>query len=275
MATVTRGQFRNELGNGVELDDPGLKDGLEGTGVSEADLQSADLDGDGVISGKGELNALFKVVDGVDHNKKSASFLDDGPAGTVYHALLGARRPPPDGAATAQAARDRASTQGSDYALSKSPTSPLANLSGNQEPGVTQPGWLKDKNKCNQFVGDALTQAGVEAPTVSMGPGKGVHYQRAETWPNRTDLFDRVTDPKDIRPGDVIVRDYPGTGTGSAHIEVVTGVNPLRTTGAHDNGAYEQDNKWLDGATYDPNTRSFTDTVGKDVYVLRPKKHGD
>jgi hypothetical protein len=275
MATITRGQFRNELGNGVDLEDPGLKDALAGTGVTEADLQSADLDGDGIVSGRGELNALFKVVDGVDHNKKSASFLDDGAAGGVYHGLLGARRPPPDGAATAQAALDRATAQGANYAKSESPTSPLANLSGNAEPGVTQPGWLKDKNKCNQFVGDALTQAGVEAPTVSMGPGKGVHYQRAETWPNRTDLFDRVTDPNDIRPGDVVVRDYPLTGEGGGHIEVVTGVSPLRTTGAHQDGAYETENTWLDGANYHANTRSFTDTGGKDVYVLRPKRHAD
>ena len=233
MSTVTRGQFRNELGNGVGLDDPDLKDALEGTGVSEADLQSADLDGDGVISGQGELNALFKVVDGVDDNKKSTSFLDDGSAGTVYHALLGARRPPPDGAATAQAALDRATAQGGNYAKSESPTSPLANLSGNDQPGVTQPRWLQNKNKCNQFVGDALTQAGVEAPTVSMGPGKGVHYQRAETWPNRNDLFDRVTDPNDIRPGDVIVRDYALHRRGQRSHRGGHRREPARTTGAH------------------------------------------
>jgi hypothetical protein len=51
-------------------------------------------------------------------------------------------------------------------------------------------------------VGDALTQAGVRAPTVTMADGS-LHYARAETWAGRTDLFNRVTSASDIRVGDV------------------------------------------------------------------------
>jgi hypothetical protein len=39
MSTVTRGEFRQQLGNGVDLADPDLPDALAGTGVSEADLR--------------------------------------------------------------------------------------------------------------------------------------------------------------------------------------------------------------------------------------------
>jgi hypothetical protein len=76
---------------------------------------------------------------------------------------------------------------------------------------VSRPSWLKNESKCNQFAGDSLTQAGVQAPTVRMANGS-LHYARAEKWPGREDLFDRITDPDKVKIGDVIVKDYPGTG---------------------------------------------------------------
>ena len=123
-------------------------------------------------------------------------------------------------------------------------------------------------NKCNQFVGDSLTQAGLQAPTVRMADGSK-HYSRAETWPAREDLFDRITDPAAVRVGDVVVRDYPTNGEGGAHVEVVTGLNPFRTTGAHADGAYEVQSDWLAGAQFNAANRSFS-SGGNDVYVLRP-----
>jgi hypothetical protein len=117
-------------------------------------------------------------------------------------------------------------------------------------------------------VGDALTQAGIQAPTSRMQDGS-LHYSRAERWPEREDLFDRITRPADVKVGDVVERDYPGTGESNAHIEVVTGLNPFRTTGAHADGAYEMQSDWLAGTTYDPTTRSFS-SGGDDIYVLRP-----
>jgi hypothetical protein len=272
MSTITRSGFRNTFDDGIDLGDTDLKEALQGTGVTEADLAKADLNGDGIVRGRKELDRAFKVVDGVDDNGKAGSFLDAGEAGQIYKGMLAAKAPPPYyGAEIAQAARDRAATDGAGYADANAPTSPLVQLSGNTDPGVTRPGWLQNQNKCNQFVGDALTEADVRAPTVTMADGS-LHYARAESWPGRRDLFDRVTDPADVRIGDVMVRDYPRQGEGGAHVEIVTGLNPLRTTGAHETGAYEQANSWLQGATYDRANRSFSEASGNGVYILRPQR---
>jgi hypothetical protein len=60
-------------------------------------------------------------------------------------------------------------------------------------------------------------------------------------------------------------------GQSTAHIEVVTGVNPMRTTGAHYADAHEQQVDWLACANY--NSTSQTWTRGPDeIYVLRPKR---
>ena len=273
MSRVSRGAFQQTLANGIDLGAPDLADDLMGTGVSEADLAKADLNGDGLLFGDTEIRRAFTIVDGVDHDGSSKTFETTGDAGAVYRALQSARRPPPDGVASAQAARDRVTSDGPDYARTRSPTSPLDRLSGNTRPGQTHPGWLAGQNKCNQFVGDVLTQAGVAAPTVTMRDGS-LHYATAESWPTYHNLFSRVTDPKDIRPGDILVRDYLGApGANGGHIEVVTGTGPLRTTGAHETGAYETDNDWLDGARYQPASRSFSDAVGDDLYILRPTKY--
>jgi hypothetical protein len=272
MSTVTRNGFRSTFEDGIDLGDKDLEDALPGSGVTRADLEKADLNGDGIIRGRKELDLAFKVVDGVDHNRKSSSFLDAGEAGQIYRGMLAAKAPPPYyGMQIAQAARDRVAADSAGYADANAPRSPLAGLSGNVDPGVTRPSWLQDQNKCNQFVGDALTAAGVRAPTVTMADGS-LHYGRAETWPARTDLFDRVTDPADVRVGDVLVRDYPRQGAGGAHVEIVTGLHPLRTTGAHETGAYEQSNGWLQGSTYNAANRSFSEANGNEVYILRPQR---
>jgi hypothetical protein len=276
MSTITRSGFRSTFESGIDLADQDLKDALRGTGVSEADLKKADLNGDGVVRGRKELDAAFNAVDGVDDNGKANSFLDTDPeAGKVYRGMLAAKAAPPYyGAEIARAAGERVASDGPRYAYDEAPTSPLAGLSGNAHPGVTRPDWLEQRNKCNQFVGDALTQARVKAPTVTMDDGS-LHYARAEAWPARSDLFDRVTSASDIKIGDVVMKDYTSsTGTGSAHIEVVTGVNPMKTTGAHDTGAFEQQGNWLAGATY--NSTSQTWIRGTDeIYVLRPKTKVD
>jgi len=178
------------------------------------------------------------------------------------------------GQAIVDAARSRVTSDGQDYAYDRAPTSPLAGLSGNTHPGVTQPGWLQNNNKCNQFVGDSLTLAGVEAPTIPMDDGT-IHYAPAEAWPARHDLFQRITKPADIQVGDVIVRDYPGSGDSTAHVEVVSGTNPLRTTGAHHDGAYESTSNWFGGTTYDSNSQSFGESSGNRLYILRPNRCGD
>jgi hypothetical protein len=81
----------------------------------------------------------------------------------------------------------------------------------------------------------------------------------------------RRTRPPPQRRGD---HHDPGAGESTAHVEVVTGLHPLKTTGAHSDGAYETENHF-DGATANPGNRSFTDSGGNDVYILRPKKSAD
>jgi hypothetical protein len=149
--------------------------------------------------------------------------------------------------------------------------------------GARTPAWVKASPTnwllCaaahnNQFVGDALTQAGVRAPTVTMADGS-LHYARAESWPGRTDLFNRVTSASDIRVGDVIMRDDTSSaGTSTAHIEVVTGVNPMKTTGAHFRSAFESQGDWLAGATYNTGTQAWSRGTDE-IYVLRPKSKRD
>ncbi|PZR12682.1 MAG: hypothetical protein DI536_13960 [Archangium gephyra] len=135
---------------------------------------------------------------------------------------------------------------------------------------MSQPGWLKNNWKCNQFVGDSLTQAGVKAPTWAMADGT-VHYASAEKWPSFTNLFDRITDPTQMKPGDIVVRDYPGSGDATAHIETVTSVEPFKSIGAHRDAAYEQAGEnWTAGGTYNPARRNF-EVGGNEVYILRPK----
>jgi hypothetical protein len=271
-SSITRKGFQSTFETGIDLEDSDLASSLGADGVSLAELKEADLDGDGVISGRGELNRAFNVVDSVDSDGKANSFLNAGEAASVYGALLDARRPPPYfGAAIAKAAADRVASDGPGYAFDSSPTSPLVGLSGNVKPGITRPAWLEQNNKCNAFCGDVLTQASVVAPTVTM-PDGSLHYARAETWPNYKDLFTQVTNQSDIKVGDVIMRDNTASrGASTAHIEIITGVAPMKTTGAHATGADERSEDWLAGATFNPTTGTWV-RGDDEIYVLRPKK---
>jgi hypothetical protein len=175
----------------------------------------------------------------------------------------------------AKAAAGRVSADGPNYAWDKAPTSPYKNLSGNRVPGESRPSWLANNNKCNQFVGDALTAAGMKMPTFRMTDGTE-HYMNAERLPHQAKHFDRITDPQQIRPGDVFVLDYPGSGESTAHTEVITGFDKatgnMKTTGAHSDGAYEKDRgAWLQSFNYDSQRKCWTNSSGQDLYILRPK----
>lgn len=274
MTNISRNQFNQTLKNGVDLGSDKLKTGLEGTNVSVDDLKGLDANNDGKLAGA-ELNAAFKTVDDFDKNGSSRSFKDAGEAGQVYAALKAAKIPGPYfGESIKKAALDRVTSDGPGYAWDSAPTSPYKNLSGNKTPGVTRPSWLKNNNKCNQFVGDALTQAGLKMPTFKMENGSE-HYVNAERLPNYKNHFDRVTDKADIKPGDVFVLDYPSTGESTAHTEVITSYDKdtgtLMSAGAHSDGAYEKDqSSLLNGATFNKDG-GYWESGGNKFYVLRPK----
>ncbi|MEN9800534.1 MAG: hypothetical protein RL653_4231 [Pseudomonadota bacterium] len=268
---VDRKLFTQALNAGVDLRKPGLAAELTRAGVPLERLASADLDGDGVLRGKWELWRAFNVVDGFDLGGPAGAFRRGGKAGAVFEALL---RTVPKGKYAdriVSAAGQRIAAHGRSYALDGAPTSPHPLLTGNKVPGQTPLNWLKGYWKCNQFVGDVLTQAGVKAPLVKMWDGS-YHYAAAEQWPARTDLFDRVTDPTQLQVGDVLVKDYDGSGDATAHVEIVTSLAPFSTAGAHGAGAWVETGRpnWLDGTRYDASRRGFA-SDGATVYILRPR----
>lgn len=169
-----------------------------------------------------------------------------------------------------------AHTHGSDYATENAPRSPHPELSSNRIPGHTRLFWLKNRSKCNQFVGDALTLAGIEMPLYTM-PDGSKHYVNAEALPRFTDYFRRVHSAEEIRPGDLLVLDGSSrTGENGAHVEIICSVRhrarEINSVGAHTNGAYEQTFiNLLHGAAPVRDSRGvFFRADGMDVYILRP-----
>jgi hypothetical protein len=125
-------------------------------------------------------------------------------------------------------------------------------------------------------VGDALTQAGVKMPTNKMADGS-LHYMNAESLPKQHAFFERITDPSQMRAGDVMVIDKAGIGDATAHTEVITAVGPdgAETTGAHQDGAYASPPRNLfEGATYSPERKSWSVGNGE-MFILRPKQLRD
>jgi hypothetical protein len=272
MPKIDRNQFNQSLASGVNLRDPKLAEKLTAAGVTLADVQKADLDRDGVIRSPAELAQAFKVVDAFDRNGSAHSFERAGKSGAVFDAFVGSVLPTRGKFADKIVATglDRAAKKGPSYAYDQAPTSPHPQLTSNRRPESSVLGWLKNQWKCNQFVGDALTQAGVQAPLFKMADGS-YHYAPAEKWPGFHNLFERITDPAKMQVGDVVVRDYPSTGDATAHVEIVTSVNPFKSVGAHSDGAYEVEGaSWVEGGVYNPSKRAF-DVGGNTVYILRPK----
>jgi hypothetical protein len=273
MPNISKSGFKSDFKHGIDLKSKGLDEGLKSAGVDKADVAKLDTNKDGVIKG-GELSGAFSFVDGFDKNGSGSSFSNSGTAGALYGAFQGARKAGPyHGEAIKKAADDIVKKDADGYAYDASPTSQLKNLSGNKKPGTSRPGWLKNNNKCNIFVGNALTQAGVKMPTFTMSNGTE-HYKNAERLPFDTKHFDRVTNFKDVKPGDVFVYDYPERGESTAHTEVITssdGKGGLRSSGAHSDGAYDRDASSLwDGAKYDSEQRCWVKPDGDKIYLLRP-----
>lgn len=284
MTTIHRSQFIQQFPNGIDLNKPGVAEGLAGRPRALEQLRSL-ADAQGVIPAS-SLGRAWEVLDSFDRNGDARTISGNGRAADLFRALGGQTEgtstvqtpqtsSPRYSDAIARAATDRARNDRAGYAYTNAPTSPYPNLSGNRVPGQTRPSWLENNNKCNQFVGDALTQAGMRMPTYRMSNGTE-HYVNAEKLPTFTKHFDRVTDPAQIRPGDVFVLDYPRTGESTAHTEVITGYDratgEMKTTGAHSDGAYEMNRgSWLNGFSYDARNKRWEDGSGNHLYILRPK----
>lgn len=179
----------------------------------------------------------------------------------------------PPGIAIASAAIERIRADGMGYAFASAPTSPLIGLSGNKLPGVSRPAWLMNRNKCNQFVGDALTQAGFAMPTVRM-PDGSLHYALAETLPRQTNHFSRLGSASAASPGDLVVWDYAKRGAGGGHVEIVVDAWPatgkLLLAGAHSQGAYLRAvDRPVAGMSFDATLGGWRGS-GRDIYLLRP-----
>lgn len=271
MTNISRNDFLNQLSHGVNLKSPELNNRLNLTDEQKNTLMSLDRNKDNMLMGN-ELQEAFEFVDSFDANGTGDSFAVGGDAHSIFQALeAGANPGPYHGEDIANAAKNRANNDPLGYSDGGAPTSPYENLSGNKEPGVTRPSWLKGKSKCNQFVGDALTEAGMQMPTNKMADGTE-HYMNAESLPFQSDHFDRVTSEQDIKVGDVLVIDHPTSGDGSAHTEIVTSVDPLKTAGAHIYGAAETEdytNVFL-GASVNDGERCWDKGNGDKIYVLRP-----
>ena len=154
-------------------------------------------------------------------------------------------------------ARDRGRLQGASYARASAPTSPMVGLTDNVQPEHSRLGWLKHRNKCNQFVGDVLTLAGFAMPTFRMRDGSK-HFMHAEALLDQPKFFKRVG--RDVTPGDLLVIDRPGRGENSAHVEIVTraevapdGALQLSTIAALADGVSERErSSWLRSARWIP-----------------------
>jgi peptidoglycan hydrolase-like protein with peptidoglycan-binding domain len=90
MGRITRTEFHEQMrGQQVDLNRVGDQTGLKGV-----DVQSADLNGDGVVHGEGEMDALFDAVDDLDRNGDRDSFLRSGRPGAALGALSELRSSP-------------------------------------------------------------------------------------------------------------------------------------------------------------------------------------
>jgi len=101
--------------------------------------------------------------------------------------------------------------------------------------------------KCNVFVNDSLSQAGLKTPMLdnkhyaTAGMLYENHTDKAGAKPGTGKTFEEVG-YANCRPGDIFVR-YGGTGEASSHTEVVTAKLPdasFYASGAHDIGTYER-----------------------------------
>jgi hypothetical protein len=184
---------------------------------------------------------------------------------------------PPLNNSVAHSALEIVNNNSNEYTIQAAPTSSNPLISENNQPGTSKLQWLRGKNKCNIFIGEALTTAGYAAPMYKMADGS-YHYVNAENLIKYRNHFQIIQNKKDIRPGDVMVIDYKlAQSENGAHAEVVTDCDPtanfLQTAGAHKDGAYIKNNSdILKKVGNNLSTSNFLLNICANVYFLRPTK---
>ena len=175
-------------------------------------------------------------------------------------------------AAVISAARRRAAREGDGYAWGNAPVSPLSGLTGNTLPGVSRPPWLRAQNKCNQFVGDVLHDAGFEMPTFRM-PDRSLHYMHAEVLPRQRRFFESISALSAARAGDLLILDDTRRrGESTAHVEIIETLSPtqLVTMGAHRAGVRSTDRSALLPRLRLPPSGNGWSSGSSRIYILRP-----
>lgn len=161
----------------------------------------------------------------------------------------------------------------SDYARASAPRSPHPLLTGNSSPNTSRLSWLRDRAKCNQFVGDILTDAGYAMPLYRMRDGSS-HYVNAEALPKFRQHFAPVHSLNQLRAGDLIVEDnLSHQGENGAHVEVVRAIDSTQfeSAGAHHNGANTSVRPLNSLGEYEPESGSFL-RAGVRTWLLRPQQ---
>jgi hypothetical protein len=231
---ISESQFREALDSGIDLKNPRLQTAAKHAGVSKSDIGALDQNRDKKLTGE-ELTDLHQLLDLVDTHDDGVDlgYRDDNTIGkdtVLFHGIVDSIIDPRERiVAVARASQ-------MDPRLDEGYRGSERMVSHNTIHGGTRNGDLittrfENTYKCNLFVGDVLWRSGLKIPTLSNEAAGWTHIQYAESWA-RSPLFKTV--PKeDLKPGDVLLVDYPETGSGGGHLEIVTEVkNDVRTIGS-------------------------------------------
>ncbi len=272
--------------------DEGAKQQLAAAGSSVDKVAKADLNGDGKVSGRGELEALFRHADNFDRDGSARSLIDLDASGkrTAAGSVLAAVEASfqsttkgPTGEEIAEAALERIDRLGQSYGVEGSWKSCNPGIPGNSRPDDRSLG-AKGRWKCNLFAMDVLYQAGFQPATYS-GDGKG-WYPVAVDLPKYAKgakrFFDNLGEVKlegldydakkaaieDImrraEPGDLIIVNHQGPDVADGgHCRVVT-ENNFETDGTVDCAQASHDAAKV-------KQESVSSFMGEEiVYLLRP-----
>ncbi len=231
---ISESNFLKTLDSGIDLKNPRLKTAAKHAGVPQNELKALDENRDGKLAGT-ELKPLYQLLDVADTEDDGLDlgFREDKTVGkdtVLFHGIV----------ESIVDARERivavARASQMDPRLAEGYRGSERMMSHNTIHGGTRHGDLiqtrfENTYKCNLFVGDVLWRSGLKIPTHTNEEAGWTHIQYAENWA-KSPLFKTI--PKeDIKPGDVLLVDYPESGSGGGHLEIVTEVDIMvRTIGS-------------------------------------------